>query len=155
MNYASAYALIDSDMYRSGTNWEIPPRPSQSKIKMPTQHIQALVPNYQKVSEEAYEEFKCRFNELVGRWTEEVEDMSSFSDMVLHQDYRTISGMGPRAIRLLLKELQTRPHFWFDALRTILLADGEDVDPVDNADRGDLRKMSDAWIEWGKTEGYI
>jgi hypothetical protein len=67
--------------------------------------------------------------------------------MTSHPAYRAITNMGDEAIPLLLRELETRPHFWFAALREIT---GED--PVKEQDRGHLENMRQAWLEWGREQ---
>jgi hypothetical protein len=49
---------------------------------------------------------------------------------------------------LLLKELETDPDFWFDALAAIT---GED--PV--SPEHDFDEALEAWISWGKIKGII
>ena len=56
--------------------------------------------------------------------------------------------MGPRAIPLILKQLESegdQPDMWFWALRTLTNAD-----PVSEADRGNIVRMANAWLEWGR-----
>jgi hypothetical protein len=69
--------------------------------------------------------------------------------MIDHPTYKEIIGIGPMAIPFILDELRTEPRFWFPALQAIT---GED--PVPEEDRGFVRKMKDAWLEWGNRHGY-
>ncbi len=57
--------------------------------------------------------------------------------------------MGDVAIPFLLAELEREPDHWFTALQTIT---GEN--PVQKDAAGALAKMANAWIKWGKSEGY-
>jgi hypothetical protein len=56
--------------------------------------------------------------------------------------------MGTAVVPHLLRELERRPDHWFWALTAITGAD-----PVKPEDRGKLRKMTDAWLRWGKEQG--
>ena len=67
----------------------------------------------------------------------------------MHPAYQRIIGMGESAIPLLLEELDARPDHWAWALRAIT-----GVDPVPDASRGKLRPTADAWVKWGRDNGY-
>jgi AbrB family looped-hinge helix DNA binding protein len=91
-----------------------------------------------------------RFQALAEEWRRDTSLMSVVSRMVRHPAYQSIIGMGWSAVPLILRELQSKPDHWFVALSTIT---GED--PIPPSDAGDVRKMADAWIRWGKQRGYI
>ena len=61
-----------------------------------------------------------------------------------------IIGMGPAVVPLILEELQREPDHWFWALEAIT-----QQDPVPPEARGDVGAMADAWIAWGKQQGYL
>lgn len=90
------------------------------------------------------------FDELVEEWREGTKFSSSLTHMVLHPAYQRIIGIGPEAVPMILRELQHRPAQWFWALRSIT---GED--PVDPEDAGRVRKMTEAWLDWGRKRGYL
>lgn len=152
MSYATARALSDSNLYRQDSNWYSGYLGHSVFVSDIEQND---TPNYAKFVKQSENEFERRFNTFVKQWTNDVKNLSSVSVKLSHPTYLTISSMGPNAIRLLLKELQQRPHFWFAALRSILEAQGEKVNPVNDADRGNMRRMCEAWIRWGEEEGYI
>ena len=70
--------------------------------------------------------------------------------MAMLKPYQRIIGMGPAAVPLILEELQREPDHWFWALEAIT-----QEDPVPAAARGKIGDMADAWIAWGKQQGYI
>jgi hypothetical protein len=70
--------------------------------------------------------------------------------MVLHPAYQQIVGMGPAAISLLLLELKKDPDYWFEALKAIT-----GIDSVVANDMGNLSKMVESWLDWGRVNGYI
>jgi hypothetical protein len=83
-------------------------------------------------------------------WKQTQGPQSSVAAMVMHPAYQRIVGLGPAAVPLLLRELEHRPDHWFWALNAIT---GED--PVAAGDRGNLTRMTEAWLEWGRRHGFI
>ena len=155
MDYGTAIVVDDSSRYRSCAYGKTISRPVPTRIRSNPKSA-ALTPKYQEIAQEDANMFKQQIAYLIERWTNEVEDISSFSDMVSHRDYKTVYAKGRRAIPILLNELRYRPHFWFDALQILVKANyGIDVDPVNEEDRGDLLKMANAWIVWGEQNDFI
>ncbi len=90
------------------------------------------------------------FAELTERWQTDTRLSSSVAEMAMHPAYQRIIGMGRRAVPLILRELERRPHHWFWALAAIT---GER--PVPPGDYGQVRKMTEAWLRWGKSNGLL
>lgn len=86
---------------------------------------------------------KQHFDQLVGQWKEETRFFSSIHDMVSHPAYLQIIGMGTEALPFLFDELRREPDHWFVALQAIT-----GMNPVPPAARGDVDKMSQAWLAW-------
>ena len=155
MNYAAAIVVDDSSLCHSSGDWGNLAPPVSTRFR-PKSTTSARTPNYREIVQIGAEEFKKEVKFLIERWTNEVKNISSFSDMVSHKDYKTISAKGSGVIPILLNELRHRPHFWFDALQILIKANlGIDVDPVNEEDRGDLLKMADAWLAWGEENDFI
>jgi hypothetical protein len=91
------------------------------------------------------EEEVKKFQRLADQWKRETLDFSSLTEMVAHPAYLGIIAMGKAATPLLLAELETKPMHWFVALAAI-----NDTNPVPPADAGNLRKMTEAWLKWGR-----
>lgn len=91
-----------------------------------------------------------RFRSLMDEWRKSVNYSSSVTEMATHPTYQQIIGMGPSAIPLLLRELGKNPDHWFWALRAIT-----GIDPVKPEQRGRIKEMAQAWLQWGKEQGYI
>jgi hypothetical protein len=91
-----------------------------------------------------------RFRELVRQWKEATAFTSSGTEIALHPAYQQIIGMGKDAVPLILDELQGEEDHWFWALRSIT---GED--PVAPSERGNLPKMTAAWLAWARSNGYL
>jgi len=90
-----------------------------------------------------------KFQSLVSQWKEDTQFMSSTTSMILNRAYQEIIGMGPSVIPFILRELATRPDHWFPALKALT-----GVDPVPSSERGKLREMANAWLEWARAQGY-
>ena len=91
-----------------------------------------------------------KFDRLAATWEYNNANMSSISEMALLPSYQEIIGMGKDAIPLILDALKNKPNHWFWALKAIT---GEN--PVQPADRGNIKMMTATWLEWGKQNGYI
>jgi len=98
----------------------------------------------------------ARFREFVSQWRKERNSLSSSAwDNVRSPAYQRIIGMGERALPFILREMQREvatgdPDDWFVALWSIT---GENPVPLEN--RGQLKEMARAWIDWGLRLGYI
>jgi hypothetical protein len=95
------------------------------------------------------ETLEQRFRRLEATWLAEVGHHSSPSRLINHPAFQEIIRLGSAVIPLLLGDLEQRPRLWVWAL-----ADITHQDPVPEADRGDIGKMSAAWLRWGRANGY-
>lgn len=89
------------------------------------------------------------FRILAEKWREETSASPTMLQEV-NDTYLDIIGLGPEAIPHILKDLDRTSDHWFIALKAIAK-----VDPVQPPDRGNIRKMKDAWLDWGRQQGYI
>jgi hypothetical protein len=90
------------------------------------------------------------FAELTEQWKRETRLLSSTSAIAMHPSYQRIIGLGPQVVPLILAEMQREPGHWFWALAALT---GEN--PVPPADRGRVAPMTDAWLKWGRENGWI
>lgn len=91
-----------------------------------------------------------KFNGLVAQWRAERGATSSIAEMCSTPAYLSILGMGKEAIPFLLGQLRLEgddPDHWFVALYHTA-----EVDPVPDRDKGNMAKMSDAWLKWAEQE---
>jgi len=95
-------------------------------------------------------ELENRFRALVSRWREETRSVSSTTDRALHSAYQDVIGMGDRALPLIFREMQERGGHWFWALRHIT-----HENPVPPQDAGNIPKMREAWLRWGREHRYL
>lgn len=98
---------------------------------------------------QAGEEEVSRFATLAEQWKQETAHYSNVAKRALHPAYQEIIGMGERVVPLLLAELRREPDDWFWALHAIT-----GVDPVPPTSCGNVRKMAEAWLQWGSQKGY-
>ncbi len=109
----------------------------------------ATIPSKQTPAPEPVETVEEKFRRLAAVWLAETAYVSSSSDLVAHPAFQEIVGMGPAVIPLLLRELENRTGHWHRALRRITGAD-----PVPPTERGNIEKAAEAWLRWGKEQGY-
>jgi hypothetical protein len=70
--------------------------------------------------------------------------------MAAHPAYQEIIQMGPAVVPLILADLARQPDHWFSALKAITGANPS----INPADRGRIDKLAEAWLRWGKENGY-
>jgi hypothetical protein len=107
------------------------------------------LPMKQTPAASATETIEERFRRLEATWQAEVGYSSSSTDLCNHPAFQELIAMGEAVVPLMLRDLSTRPRLWVWALPRIT---GED--PVPAADRGNIGKMSEAWLRWGREHGY-
>ena len=97
-----------------------------------------------------YVDASPRFRVLAEDWRRSTRLLSSIHAMVANPAYLEIVGMGRPALPLILAELSRQPDHWFPALVAI---SGEN--PVQDADAGNVRRMTASWLEWGRSRGLV
>lgn len=95
------------------------------------------------------------FNEYKREWKNDKRYLSSLTDITSLPSYLRIIAMGRKALFLIFEELEDEPDYWFAALRAIFESGGQNIDPVNAADRGNLPRMSEAWLRWARANHYI
>jgi hypothetical protein len=91
-----------------------------------------------------------RLRRLEAQWLADTQFLSDARRIIDHPAFRQIVALGREAVPTLLRDLQAQPSLWVWALSEMT---GED--PVTPADAGNVRKMSDAWVAWGKARGLL
>ncbi len=90
-----------------------------------------------------------QFSRLTEEWKEATCNLSSIHQIESDPSYRKILSMGPRVIPFILRSMKAEPYFWFSALRTLTKEN-----PVPDKMRGNIKAMTQAWLGWGKKNGY-
>ncbi|MBI3268105.1 MAG: hypothetical protein HYZ53_03720 [Planctomycetes bacterium] len=91
-----------------------------------------------------------RFRELAEAWRQGVGPTSSIAELAMHPAYQRIIGLGPGVVPLLLRELKERPAPWIWALEALT-----GVDPLGPAEKWTFEEVVQAWLKWGREEGFI
>jgi hypothetical protein len=94
-------------------------------------------------------ELEAEFKKFAEEWRVETGMLSLVTQKSMHQAYQRIIGMGQPVVPLILRDLEQKPDHWFWALRAIT---GDN--PVQPEQRGKMKQMAQAWIQWGKEHGY-
>jgi hypothetical protein len=89
-----------------------------------------------------------RFRELEAAWQADTLFLSNPTKITAHWAFQEILKMGESVVPLMLRDLQDRPRLWVWALPRIT---GED--PVPASDAGNIGKMGEAWLRWGRDKG--
>lgn len=109
----------------------------------------AAFPIIQAFREARRQLLEQHFVGLAAKWKAVNKFTSSVSRMIVDPSYHEIIRMGDVATPLLLAELEHEPDHWFAALEAITGAN-----PVSKDAAGNIDKMANAWLRWGKREGY-
>src|SRR5262245_58538819 len=96
------------------------------------------------------EQLRKRFQRLAAEWKKQSRFLSNPAQMAMLDPYQRIIGMGLPAVPFILEELEREPDQWFWALEAIT-----EENPVPADAQGKVRLMTQAWIEWGKHNGFL
>lgn len=91
-----------------------------------------------------------RFAELVSEWRRGTGGLSSPRAIVGHSAYQEIIQMGEPVLPMIFRELQENGGWWYPALRTLT---GQN--PVPEEAKGRPPPNREAWLDWGRRNGYI
>jgi hypothetical protein len=90
-----------------------------------------------------------KFERLTREWNEATINFSSFDQIVGHPAYEAIMNLGKPVIPLIFADLASSPKHWFVALRKLTGAD-----PIPRSASGNFKKMTTAWLKWGRKRAY-
>ena len=93
---------------------------------------------------------EARFRWLADEWSAKTMHISSVSDLMNDARYQQIIGLGWDVLPFMLDDLQKKKRFWFPVLAAIT-----GVRPFDPADLSSPRRMTEAWLNWGRRKGLI
>jgi hypothetical protein len=96
------------------------------------------------------QDLKGRFARLADEWSQETGHISSVSDLIGNAKYQQIIELGWPVLPYLLDDLERKKRFWFPALAAIT-----GLRPFDPGDASNYRRMTDAWLRWGRRKGLI
>lgn len=101
-------------------------------------------------SDDSLAQRKAEFRTLAEEWHRETGAISSPSRIVSHPAYLQVISMGEAAIPFILEDLQRQGGDWYAALRIIAK-----TSPIPADARGFVPRMTAAWLQWGRENGYI
>jgi hypothetical protein len=105
----------------------------------------AAIPVENSPGAPATESVEDRLRRFETRWQADTAFLSDADRIIRHPAFRAIVDLGQDVVPVLLRDLETKPSLWVWALPEIT---GEN--PVPPADSGNIRKMTTAWLEWGR-----
>jgi hypothetical protein len=92
---------------------------------------------------------ESQFNFLVAKWRRETSKFSLVEKSAMNPAYQRIIGMGNGALPLIFRELDQKGGHWLWALEAITGRDNV-------AKQGDtFRQAVSAWLQWGRSQGYL
>jgi hypothetical protein len=91
-----------------------------------------------------------QFAGLAETWREQTDGLSLARKKADHPCYQTIIRMGYPVVPCVLRELRDHGGHWYSALSTLT---GEN--PISKEHAGDVRKMRESWLRWGRDKGLI
>ena len=77
------------------------------------------------------------------RWRHDTLVSSSSDEILSHDGFRKIVGLGEHVVPLIIDEIKVRPDHLLAAL---VLITGED--PAPDSVKGDFQAMANSWISW-------
>ena len=91
-----------------------------------------------------------KFARLTSTWKSETQFSSIKSSLLFNRSYQSIIAMGREALPFIFQDLKKGPSHWFLALAIITGAN-----PVSPEIRGNISEMTNAWLRWGRENGYV
>jgi hypothetical protein len=112
---------------------------------MPSTPIQNLADATQPPPVESVE---TRFRRLEAEWNADTEYLSNVSKIMGHPAFHSIIALGDDVVPFMLRDMESGPSLWVWALPKITGAN-----PVSPQDAGNIRKMTEVWLEWARQKG--
>lgn len=90
------------------------------------------------------------FRHFAGRWSSEISHISSSTRAIANPNYQAIIKLGWDVVPLMLRDLHDGQGYWYPALAAIT-----GIRPFDRKDAGNTRRMTEAWLNWGRKKNLI
>lgn len=88
------------------------------------------------------------FEVFANRWESETAHLSSSTRKTSHPAFEAMSSIGPAAIPWALKRLRDNSASWRLLLERLVMH------PPHIVADGDMRKLKNQWLRWGRIHGY-
>jgi hypothetical protein len=95
------------------------------------------------------ETIEQRVTRLLRTWRERTAYLSSSTQMTAHPAYEELIALGPAALPFLFGDLELTGDGHLSKAFSALTG----AHPVAAEDRGNIRKIADAWLRWGRENG--
>jgi hypothetical protein len=109
----------------------------------------ATLPVKKAPDDKAVETIEQRFRRLEAVWESATMFLSDAHKITEHFAFQEIIEMGEAVIPFMLHDLEKEAGLWVWALPRITGAN-----PIRPEDVGDSRILADAWLRWGRENGY-
>jgi hypothetical protein len=98
-------------------------------------------------------EVEREFKALSQEWRNRTAHLSLVNEQANDFAYHQIMAMGEKVLPLIFRELEAKASSgWIWALNAITRGKGPDIR---HEDKGNVRSIVAAWLEWGKENGYV
>jgi hypothetical protein len=101
-----------------------------------------------RVERSSSAELELIFSGLVKHWQDATGGYSVTTRRYAHPSYHAILVLKEDVVPLILRELETRPDWWFEALQVLTKSN-----PVKS--NASFEEAVNSWIEWGKANNKI
>ena len=109
----------------------------------------AAIPKPQTPGMSPPETVEERFRRLEATWTAATGYLSDYSAIIEHPAFREIVGLGDAVVPLMLPRSRRTA-----APVGVALPEITGANPVPSGDGGNIARMSEAWLRWGRAKGY-
>jgi hypothetical protein len=96
------------------------------------------------------ESIEQRVVRLLASWREQTAYLSSSTRITGHPAYQELIALGPAALSFLFRDLEQTGDGHLSKALTALTG----AQPVPAEDRGNIRKIAEAWLRWARENGY-
>ena len=128
---------------------EIGPKVARAKSSVERGANNVLTFGLNIIHQKDAETISTRFKRLTAKWEAETRFTSSLDEVVQNSAYQEIIRMRDDVVPLILADLAKSPKPWFYALRQITKAD-----PIPKDAAGNMKKMTAAWLKWGRKHKF-
>jgi hypothetical protein len=98
----------------------------------------------------ATETVEQRVVRLLQSWREQTAYLSSSTQITGHPAYQELIALGSAALPFLFRDLEQTGDGHLSKALTALTG----AQPVPAEDRGNIRKIAEAWLRWARGNGY-
>lgn len=91
-----------------------------------------------------------RVTRLLARWRDETAHLSSTTRITSHPAYLELIELGPLALPSIFRDLEKTDDGHLSRALTAITG----AHPIPSDERGQIRKIAQAWLRWARENGY-